>query len=120
MSLEAVRGVFEGVPSRGGIMFVRRDSGGKTLGAVRTRQLDLLVSVQTTLLAARRLQSQRCKANERSQVPASGYWHAQKHLWQMAPQRQPAPAAAPIDGLLTTGRRPRHRGARVTHPRALI
>ena len=68
MSLEAVRGVFEGVPSRGGIMFVRRDSGGKTLGAVRTRQLDLLVSVQTTLLAARRVQAQRCQTTDRSQL----------------------------------------------------
>ena len=61
MSLEALRGVFEGVLSRGGIMFVRRDSGGKTLGAVQTRQLDLLVSAQTTVLAAQRVQAQRCK-----------------------------------------------------------
>ena len=66
MSLEAVRGVFEGVPSRGGILCVRRDSGVKTLAAVRTRQLDLLVSAQTTVLAARRVQAQRCQTTERS------------------------------------------------------
>ena len=66
MSLEAVRGVFEGVPSRGETKFVRRDSGVKTLAAVRTRQLDLLVSAQTTLLAARRVQAQRCQTTERS------------------------------------------------------
>ena len=47
-------------------MFVRRDSGVKTLAAVRTRQLDLLVSAQTTLLAARRVQAQRCQTTERS------------------------------------------------------
>ena len=45
----------------------RRVSGAKTLAAVQTRQLDLLVSAQTTLLAARRVQAQRCKTNERSQ-----------------------------------------------------
>ena len=61
MSLEAVRGVFEGVPSRGEIMFVRRDSGVKTLARMQARQLDLLVSAQTTVLAAQRVQAQRCK-----------------------------------------------------------
>ena len=57
---------FEGVPSRGETMFVRRDSGVKTLAAVQTRQLDLLVSAQTTHLAARSVRAQRCKTNERS------------------------------------------------------
>ena len=61
MSLEAVGCVFESVPSRRRNYVCRRDSGGKTLAAVRTRQLDLLVSAQTTLLAARRVQAQRCK-----------------------------------------------------------
>ena len=72
MSLEAVRGVFEGVPSRGGIMCVRRDSGVKTLAAVRTRQLDLLVSAQTTVLAARRMQAQRCKTTSALRFPLVG------------------------------------------------
>ena len=101
-------------------MFVLRDSGVKTLARMQTRQLDLLVSAQTIGLAARGVQAQRCKTNERSQCPARGFWQAQKHLWQMALQRRSAPASEPIDGLPTTGRRPRHRGARVTHPRALI
>ena len=35
-------------------------------------------------------------------------------------QRRPAPAAEPVDGLPTTGRRPRDRGGRATHPRAPI
>ena len=61
MSLEAVWCVFEGVPSRGETMFVRRDSGVKTLARMQARQLDLLVSAQTTLLAARRVLAQRCK-----------------------------------------------------------
>ena len=73
MSLEPVGGVFEGVPSRGGIMCVRRVSGAKTLAAVRTRQLDLLVSAQTTLLAARRVQAQRCQTTERSQFLLEGF-----------------------------------------------
>ena len=47
-------------------MCLRRDSGGKTLAAVRTPQLDLLVSAQTTVLAARRVQTQRCQTTERS------------------------------------------------------
>ena len=109
-------GVF---PQSSRIMCVRRDSGVKTLARMQARQLDLLDSVQTTLLAARRVQAQRCQTNERSQFLLV-VWHAQKHLWQMAPQRQPAPAAEPIDGLPTTGRRPRYRGARASHPRALI
>ena len=68
MSLEAVRGVFEGVPSRAEIMCVRRDSGGKTLARMQARQLDLLVSARTTLLAARRVQAQRCQTTDRSQL----------------------------------------------------
>ena len=84
MSLEAVGCVFEGVPYRGEIMCVRRVSGAKTLARVQARQLDLLVSAQTTVLAARRVQSQRCKANERSQFllvgigmlkKTCGKWH---------------------------------------------
>ena len=66
MSLEAVGCVFEGDPSRGGIMCVRRDSGVKTLARLQARQLDLLVSAQTTVLAARRVQAQRCQTTERS------------------------------------------------------
>ena len=120
MSLEAVGCDFEGDPSRGGIMCVRRDSDVKTLARMQARQLDLPVSAQTTVLATRRVQAQRCQTTERSQVPASGYWHTQKHLSQMAPQRRPAPAAEPIDGPPTTGSRPRYRGARASHPRALI
>ena len=42
-------------------MCLRCDSGVKTLAAVQTRQLDLLDSAQTTRLAARRVQAQRCK-----------------------------------------------------------
>ena len=57
-------GVF---PQSSRIMCVRRDSGVKTLARMQARQLDLLVSAQTTLLAARRVQAQRCKTNERSQ-----------------------------------------------------
>ena len=72
MSLEAVRCVFEGVPSRGETMFVRRDSGVKTLAAVQTRQLDLLVSAQTTLLAARRVQAQRCQTTSALRFPLVG------------------------------------------------
>ena len=48
-------------------MCVRRDSGGKTLARMQARQLDLLVSAQTTVLAARRVQAQRCQTTERSQ-----------------------------------------------------
>ena len=51
---------------RGEIRCVRRDSGVKTLARMQARQLDLLVSAQTTLLAARRVLAQRCKTNERS------------------------------------------------------
>ena len=72
MSLEAVRCVFEGVPLGGEIMLVRRDSGVKTLAAVRTRQLDLLVSAQTTVLAARRVQAQRCKTTSALRFPLVG------------------------------------------------
>jgi hypothetical protein len=35
-------------------------------------------------------------------------------------QRRPAPVAEPVDRFPTTGRRPRHRGGRATHPRAPI
>ena len=51
---------------------VRGDSGVKTLARMQARQLDLLVSAQTTLLAARRVQAQRCQTNERSQFPLEG------------------------------------------------
>ena len=81
MSLEAVRCVFGGVPLSSRIMCVRRDSGVKTLARMQARQLDLLDSVQTTLLAARRVQAQRCQTNERSQFLLV-VWHAQKQLWQ--------------------------------------
>jgi hypothetical protein len=59
-------------PLGGEIKLVRRDSGVKTLARMQARQLDLLVSAQTTLLAARSVQAQRCKANERSQFPLVG------------------------------------------------
>ena len=82
-------------PLEGEIMCVRRVSGGKTLAAWQTRQLDLLVSVQTTRLAARRVQAQRCKANERSQFLLVGIGMLKNTCGKMAPQRQPAPAADP-------------------------
>ena len=47
-------------------MCLRRDSGVKTLARMQARQLDLLVSAQTTVLAARRVQAQRCQTTERS------------------------------------------------------
>ena len=53
-------------PLGGEIMLVRRDSGVKTLARMQTRQLHLLVSAQTTVLAARRVQAQRCQTTERS------------------------------------------------------
>ena len=56
-------GVF---PQSSRIMCVRRDSGVKTLARLQARQLDLLVSAQTTVLAARRVQAQRCQTTERS------------------------------------------------------
>ena len=42
-------------------MCLRCDSGVKTLARMQARQLDLLFSAQTTVLAARRVQAQRCK-----------------------------------------------------------
>ena len=66
MSLEAVGCVLGAFPLSSRIMCVRRDSGVKTLARMQARQLDLLVSAQTTLLAARRVLAQRCKTNERS------------------------------------------------------
>ena len=59
-------------PYRGEIMCLRCDSGVKTLAAVRTRQLDLLVSAQTTVLAARRVQAQRCKTTSALRFPLVG------------------------------------------------
>ena len=47
-------------------MCLRCDSGVKTLARMQARQLDLLVSAQTTVLAARRVQAQRCQTTERS------------------------------------------------------
>ena len=41
-------------------------AGVKTLARMQARQLDLLVSAQTTVLAARRVQAQRCQTTERS------------------------------------------------------
>ena len=76
-------------------MCVRRVSGAKTLAAVQTRQWDLLVSAQTTVLAARRVQAQRCQTTERSLFLLVGIGMLKKHLWQMAPQRRPAPAPSP-------------------------
>ena len=120
MSLEAVGCSLGAFPLSSRIMCVRRDSDVKTLARMQARQLDLVVSAQTTVLAARSVQAQRCQTTERSQFLLVGIGKAQKHLWQMAPQRRSAPAAEPIDGPPATGRRPRNRGARATHPRALI
>ena len=53
-------------------MCVRRVSGAKTLAAVQTRQLDLLFSAQTTLLAARRVQAQRCQTTRDLRFPLVG------------------------------------------------
>ena len=88
-------------------MCLRRDSGGKTLAAVRTRQLDLLVSVQTTLLAARRVQAQRCQTTERSLFllvgigkpkNTCGKWHLsggrRRHPSPSMGSRQPADVRA--------------------------
>ena len=84
-------------------MFVRRDSGVKTLARMQTPQLDLLVSAQTTVLAARRVQPQRCKTNERSQFllesfgklkNTCGKWHLsgsrRRPLSPSMASRQPA------------------------------
>ena len=99
MSLEAVRGVFEGVPSRGGIMCLRCDSGVKTLARMQARQLDLLDSAQTTVLAARRVQAQRCQTTERSLFllvgigmlkNTCGKWHLSGGR-----RRPPSPSMAP-------------------------
>ena len=120
MSLEAVRCVFGGVPLSSRIMCVRRDSGVKTLARMQARQLDLLVSVQTTLLAARRVQAQRCQTTERSQFLLVGIGMLKNTYGKWHLSGGMAPAAEPIDGPPTTGRRPRYRGARASHPRALI
>ena len=50
----------------------RRVSGAKTLAAVQTRQLDLVASAQTTVLAARRVQAQRCKTTSALRFPLVG------------------------------------------------
>ena len=80
-------------------MCLRCDSGVKTLAAVRTRQLDLLVSAQTTLLAARRVQAQRCKTNERSQFLLVGIGMLKNTYgkWHLSGDRRrpPSPSMAP-------------------------
>ena len=98
MSLEAVGCVFEGVPYRGEIMCVRRVSGAKTLARVQARQLDLLVSAQTTLLAARRVQAQRCQTTDRSQflLEAIGMLKNTCGKWHLSGSRRrpPSPSMA--------------------------
>jgi hypothetical protein len=84
-------------------MCVQRDSGVKTLARMQARQLDLLVSAQKTALAARRVQAQRCKTNERSQFLLEGFgklkntcgkWHfsggRRRHPSPSMASRQPA------------------------------
>ena len=99
MSLEPVGGVFEGVPSRGGIMCVRRVSGAKTLAAVQTRQLDLVASAQTTVLAARRVQAQRCKTTSALRFPLVGIGMLKNTCgkWHLSGGRRwpPSPSMAP-------------------------
>ena len=90
-------------PRRAELMCVRRDSGVKTLARMQTRQLDLLVSAQTIGLAARGVQAQRCKTNERSQFLLEGFgklkntcgkWHfsggRRRHPSPSMASRQPA------------------------------
>ena len=88
-------GVF---PQSSRIMCVRRDSGVKTLAAVRTRQLDLLVSAQTTVLAARRVQAQRCKTTSALRFLLVGIGMLKKHCgkWHLSGSRRrpPSPSMA--------------------------
>jgi hypothetical protein len=63
---------------------------------MQARQLDLLVTAQTTLLAAQRVQAQRCQTTERSQFLLVGIGMLKKHLWQMhlsgSRRRSPSPS----------------------------
>ena len=89
-------GVF---PQSSRIMCVRRDSGVKTLAAVQTRQLDLVVSAQTTVLAARRVQAQRCQTTERSLFLLVGIGMLKNTCgkWHLSGSRRrpPSPSMAP-------------------------
>ena len=76
-------------------MRVRRVSGGKTLERSADAAIGPPSFGSNNCLGCAARAGAALQNNERSQVPASGYWHAQKTLWQMAPQRQPAPAADP-------------------------
>ena len=88
-------GVF---PQSSRIMCVRRDSGVKTLARMQARQLDLLVSAQTTLLAARRVQAQRCQTTERSLFLLVGIGMLKKTCgkWHLSGgrRRPPSPSMA--------------------------
>ena len=110
---------FGAFPLSSRIMCVRRDSGVKTLARMQARQLDLLVSAQTTLLAARRVLAQRCKTNERSRFlleslgmlkNTCGKWHLSGG-WRRPPSpsmasRQPVDVhATAADELRILGRR---------------
>ena len=77
----------------------RRVSGAKTLAAVQTRQLDLVASAQTTVLAARRVQAQRCQTTERSLFLLVGIGMLKKTCgkWHLSGgrRRPPSPSMAP-------------------------
>jgi hypothetical protein len=79
-------------------MCVQRDSGVKTLARMQARQLDLLVSVQTTVLAARRVQAQRCKTTERSRFLLEGFGKLKNTCgkWHLSGSRRrpPSPSMA--------------------------
>jgi hypothetical protein len=92
--------VFLGVfPQSSRIMCVRRDSGVKTLARMQARQLDLLVSAQTTLLATRRVQAQRCQTTERSGFLLEGIGMLKNTYgkWHLSGgrRRPPSPSMAP-------------------------
>ena len=80
-------------------MFVRRDSGVKTLARMQTPQLDLLVSAQTTVLAARRVQAQRCQTTSalRFLLVGIGMLKNTCGKWHLSGgrRRPPSPSMAP-------------------------
>ncbi len=95
-------------------MCVRRDSGVKTLAAVRTRQLDLLVSAQTTVLAARRVRAQRCKTTSALRFLLEGIGMLKNTCgkWHLSGgrRRYPSPSMAsrqPADVHATAAHEPR-------------
>ena len=80
-------------------MHVRRDSGVKTLARMQARQLDLLFSAQTTVLAARRVQAQRCKTTSALRFPLVGIGKLKNtcRKWHLSGgrRRPPSPSMGP-------------------------